>query len=510
MDFHPYMFMTLLSSIDPSNKIYCSILLGILYIISKIFPFCEIKEELINYFKNNDKMVKKLYPSYVIPVVRGSNSSATKPIYSDTFLAIIYNAEQNVKKLQTSTTEIMTSNRDLNVSIFDDSSKDKSLNTSFINLPINNKKVIIFDDIYFELNDIKTKETPEDDNKKTPVVSGFTKYVITISTHKKMDYLDNFVDRCLKVYIASKNKNIDDKLKIYELDSFETSENVIESIFSVHLSEHNKDLKTNIFFEDKQKLINYINPFIYNPDEIVNIGEEKYKRVGFTFKAGLLFHGYPGCGKTSTIKAILKYTNRHGININLSKITSCKQLEHVFRKRIFNGVELSGKQLCYILEDCDATENNFILSRNDNDVDKRVSGEMSDFAKFVEFSSTTVKNVKSDQLNLSCFLNILDGIIELHGIMIILTSNFPERIDEALIRPGRIDYRHEFKKASHNTVVQMLKFKYELSDEGVIKHLSDFNIRDEILSPAKIQTICFENNNIEDCKRELLYAAQNI
>ena len=505
--------MSLLSSIEPSNKIYGSILIGIIYIISKLFPFCEIKEELINYFKNNDNMTKKLYPSYIVPVVRGSNNSATKAVYSDTFLAIINYAERNVKKFQTSTTEIMTNNRDLNINFWNnESDKDKSLNTSFINLPINNKKIIIYDDIQFELNDIKTKENSDDDKKKTPAVAGFNKYVITISTHKKMDYLDNFVDRCLKEYFASKNKNVDDKLKIYELDSFETSENHIESIFTTHLSEHNKDLKTNIFFEDKHKLINYINPFIYNPDEIVNIGEEKYKRVGFTFKAGLLFYGSPGCGKTSTIKAILKYTNRHGININLSKITSCKQLEHVFRKRIFNGVELSGKQLCFILEDCDATENNFILSRNDNDVDRTPienKGDISDFAKFVEFSTST-KNVKSDQLNLSCFLNILDGIIELHGIMIILTSNFPERIDEALIRPGRIDYRHEFKKASHNTVIQMLKFKYELSDEDVIKHLSDFNIRDEVLSPAKIQTICFENNNIEDCKRELLYAAQSI
>ena len=62
-----------------------------------------------------------------------------------------------------------------------------------------------------------------------------------------------------------------------------------------------------IFFEDKQKLINYINPFIYNVNESTNEGEEKYKRSGFTFKAGLLFYGSPGCGKTSTIKAILKY-----------------------------------------------------------------------------------------------------------------------------------------------------------------------------------------------------------
>ena len=46
MDFQPYMFMTLLSSIDPSNKIYCSILLGILYIIMAYGCSCGWGEEL--------------------------------------------------------------------------------------------------------------------------------------------------------------------------------------------------------------------------------------------------------------------------------------------------------------------------------------------------------------------------------------------------------------------------------------------------------------------------------
>ena len=47
-------------------------------------------------------------------------------------------------------------------------------------------------------------------------------------------------------------------------------------------------------------------------------GEECYKNAGMTFKAGLLFHGYPGCGKTSTIKGILKSTLK----------LKCKEIKH--------------------------------------------------------------------------------------------------------------------------------------------------------------------------------------
>ena len=125
----------------------------------------------------------------------------------------------------------------------------------------------------------------------------------------------------LEGHIFTINFNFFEKLQLY---------------FDEFLMEHNKDLCVNIFFEGKDKLINYITPFIYDKEDKINSGEEEYKRAGFTFKAGLLFHGYPGCGKTSTIKAILSYTKRHGIIINLNKVKTCEELENIFRKRIFN------------------------------------------------------------------------------------------------------------------------------------------------------------------------------
>jgi len=44
-----------------------------------------------------------------------------------------------------------------------------------------------------------------------------------------------------------------------------------------------------------------------------------------------------------------------------------------------------------------------------------------------------------DALNLSGLLNVLDGVVETPGRMVIMTSNHPEALDPALIRPGRID-----------------------------------------------------------------------
>lgn len=44
-----------------------------------------------------------------------------------------------------------------------------------------------------------------------------------------------------------------------------------------------------------------------------------------------------------------------------------------------------------------------------------------------------------DKLDLSGILNVLDGVVDTPGRMLVMTTNHPEKLDPALIRPGRID-----------------------------------------------------------------------
>ena len=48
--------------------------------------------------------------------------------------------------------------------------------------------------------------------------------------------------------------------------------------------------------------------------------------------------------------------------------------------------------------------------------------------------------------NLSFFLNIIDGLNECSGRIIILTTNKIDYLDKAIIRPGRIDIKIRFIK----------------------------------------------------------------
>lgn len=44
-----------------------------------------------------------------------------------------------------------------------------------------------------------------------------------------------------------------------------------------------------------------------------------------------------------------------------------------------------------------------------------------------------------DELNLAGLLNVLDGVVDTPNRIIIMTTNHPEKLDPALIRPGRIN-----------------------------------------------------------------------
>jgi ATP-dependent 26S proteasome regulatory subunit len=81
--------------------------------------------------------------------------------------------------------------------------------------------------------------------------------------------------------------------------------------------------------------------------------------------------------------------------------------------------------------------------------------------------------------------------------MIIMTTNHPEKIDPALIRPGRFDFKYEFKKATKQILLEMLQFKYQISSPIEIEH------KDGSLSPAEIQSICFKHDNIYDAIKEI-------
>ena len=109
----------------------------------------------------------------------------------------------------------------------------------------------------------------------------------------------------------------------------------------------------------------------------------------------------------------------------------------------------------------------------------------------IDSSSKLIDLMKQEStFDFSCLLNVFDGMIELDGVMIIMTTNYPDKLDKALIREGRIDFKHEFKLSSTSVIKDIIQRRYDISDDeyNKLNHIND--LKSETLSPAKIQTIC--------------------
>ena len=192
----------------------------------------------------------------------------------------------------------------------------------------------------------------------------------------------------------------------------------------------------NIFGTEVREVEERVNFFLSNRDW--------YDSRGIPYQLGLLLSGVPGSGKTSIIRAIANLTKRHIINVNFANISTATQLKNLFfsdKVTVYTDSTMSQFQVLtiplenriYVLEEIDAVG---------NIVKQRVDGETRD-------------EPIPDELTLGEILTVLDGTLESPGRIVIMTSNRPEILDKALIRPGRIDVAVNFGYAKKELIVEM-------------------------------------------------------
>lgn len=176
------------------------------------------------------------------------------------------------------------------------------------------------------------------------------------------------------------------------------------------------------------------------------LGEKEwYEKRGIPYGRKYLFHGPPGNGKTSIIAAL---AGELGLNLYVLNVSD-RSLSDSGLASLARNVR--SKSLL-LLEDIDAA----VPSRMNVEV------ETPQFEEGEGGSTDTVAAPKEDSkgITLSGLLNMLDGVLTPDGIMVVLTTNRPQVLDPALVRPGRVDRKVEFGFATRKQITESYTWFY--------------------------------------------------
>ncbi|XP_054271353.1 mitochondrial chaperone BCS1 [Macrosteles quadrilineatus] len=183
-----------------------------------------------------------------------------------------------------------------------------------------------------------------------------------------------------------------------------------------------------------------------------------YNERGIPYRRGYLLHGPPGCGKSSFITALAGELEFGICVLNLSERgLSDDRLNHLLSVAPHNTIIL--------LEDIDAA----FLSREET---KQMSSAYEGL----------------NRVTFSGLLNCLDGVASTEARVVFMTTNYINRLDPALIRPGRVDLKEYIGHCTAHQVEQMFYRFYKTTDtETAARLAAAITAQDKPLSAAQLQ-----------------------
>ncbi|KAJ7469843.1 P-loop containing nucleoside triphosphate hydrolase protein [Mycena galericulata] len=162
--------------------------------------------------------------------------------------------------------------------------------------------------------------------------------------------------------------------------------------------------------------------------------ENWYIDAGIPHRRGYLLHGPPGSGKTSTIYALAGTLNLEIYSLSLAS----NFVDDGFLQRAVSSIPKHGLLL---IEDIDCA-----FPARDDEEDEDGGGAASMFLAAQNIPRP--RKARRSAVTLSGLLNVIDGVGSEEGKLFFATTNYIDRLDAALLRPGRIDRKVEYGLAT--------------------------------------------------------------
>lgn len=457
-----------------SNKIW----LGARWSYSKIFntPVKQIKFVEIPYISDNRK-INELYKAVSWYLSTNSEIDYSK----ETDLQYVYE-----KPIVPENVNWIKSNLLLNKIV----SQNKCKEIKF-------KNYIIKYELGTELVTIYTDKEKKRENYKV-------KLWVEIDQFVKTDVLEEFCQLCIIKYIESLTSSTWKQQIYINKDGKWTGEasNNTRKLDTIILQNKLKD----DIRDDFQRFIN---------------SEEWYNSLDIPFNRGYLFYGRPGTGKTSLIRGLSLHFKRHIHFLMLQNIKSDVELLDLFK-----GINY--KETILVIEDIDAmvkAVQSRELKQKEDEEDEESEDEVDSDSETAKLKRKLRKlknkmkaqeqeakcsndtdipaykkkeagfgngdNKKESGITLSGLLNALDGVVSTPGRILIMTTNHPEILDDALIRPGRCDAKFQFDFCTKTQIKELYQMFF--NTEAPISQLA--NIKASEYSPAHITAVFLRFRN---------------
>jgi chaperone BCS1 len=186
-----------------------------------------------------------------------------------------------------------------------------------------------------------------------------------------------------------------------------------------------------------------------------------YLQRGIPYRRGVLLYGPPGTGKSSAVVAVASALKMDIAILNLG------------------GSSLDDGDLAELL--CEVPANALLLIE---DID----------CVFVQRSAT---DEKQNRVTFSGLLNALDGVAAGEGRLLFATTNHRERLDPALIRPGRIDRQIDIGYANQDQCRRMFLRFFPDADPATVDYFVA-TVPDRELTMSAVQTFLIEHSESAD------------
>lgn len=504
-------------------------------------------EDSINYIFNLFKNYVALFNKKKTVILEGKRcfkaadyNTRSDQLFSDRFKAVWY---YSIKSISTNNTIYEIKEYSESCNIYDeygDSRFDlRRKKNGKLSKKNNRDFFIVHQNTNFRLSDdiwchvyLNNEKIELNSNKKNNNANIETIQLKIFSNKYPLYKINNFIDEITENYIKEIQDNRIGKKFIYTyLGKEEQNDDFDSDKFSCWEECEFNSSRTfeNLFFESKKKLIEKINFFKDNKDW--------YDKEGHPYNLGLGLSGAPGTGKTSIIKCLANMLNRNIIIIPLNKIKTQRELSNVYFESTYNrnneigSINFDNKIIVFEDIDCmsnivkkrinnsssfqDNTYNTDSTDKDNTDTKKMIkklikkindNGKNDYIIEEDDILETTsgdysLLNKNHDKVTLSYLLNLIDGIRETPGRILVITSNHYDKLDDALIRPGRIDSTLQMTNASYETICLMFKHYYKIEITEFTSSYTNYNfelLEKFYLSPAELVNIKVFSNTPEE------------